>query len=343
MTSTSQSTLPIGGTPPPTSAPAFRHHARPRWSRYIALPLFWLLVMPCSRVFRRSWPRFVSRGVTRFAGRFPAYEPTSHDVLVCSYFKSGTNWTMQIAVQIAYRGRAEFEHIHDVVPWPEMPDRVGFAVPLADGRPQAACPTGLRVIKTHLALDAVPYSSAARYICVVRDPKDVFVSSFHFIRSVALGPAMPSVASWLDTYLSPDTPHGSWAAHLQSCWRIRDRPNVLFLTYEQMRADLPAAVDKIAALMGVDLSVEERAAVIAQSTFEHMKKIGNRFDPAGAPWASARGAMMRRGDRGTSGELISAADQRRIDDYWKSELRKLGSDFPYDEAFAPASGTSSPP
>ena len=138
------------------------------------------------------------------------YTPTSHDVFVAAHVKSGTNWTMQIAVQIAYKGRAVFEHIHDLVPWPEIPERARFAVPLADGRPQAACPTGLRVIKTHLALGAVPYSSAARYVCVVRDPKDVFVSSYHFIRSVALGPAMPSVASWLDTYLSPDTPHGSW-------------------------------------------------------------------------------------------------------------------------------------
>ena len=176
----------------------------------------------------------------------------------------------------------------------------------------------------------------------MRDPKDVFVSSYHFMRSVALGPAMPSVANWLDTYLSPDTPLGSWAAHLQSCWAIRDRPNVLFLTYEQMRADLPAAVDKIAALMGVGLTAEERAAVIAQSTFEHMKKVGSKFDATGLPWASSRGAMLRRGERGKSGELISAADQRRIDDYWRAELRKLGSDFPYDEAFGPASGTSSP-
>jgi hypothetical protein len=117
---------------------------------------------------------------------------------------------------------------------------------------------------------------------------------------------------------------------------------VLFLTYEQMRADLPGAVDKMAALMGVDLTAEERAAVIAQSTFEHMKKIGHKFDPAGAPWASSRGAMMRRGERGKSGELISAADQRRIDDHWRAELRKLGSDFPYEQAFGPASGTSTP-
>jgi hypothetical protein len=289
---------------------------------------------PLSKVLGKRWPRVASRFMTRHLSAFPrSYRPTRHDVFVCSYFKSGTNWTMQMAVQVAHRGRAEFEHIHDLVAWPDMTPRAGFAVPLDDEGPQRAAPTGLRVIKTHLRLDPVPYSPEARYICVVRDPKDVFVSSYHFTRAMVMGPLMPSVEGWLDAYLSKDTALGSWAEHVACYWSMRDRPNVLFMTYESMRADLPGAVGKIAALLGVDLTAEERAAVIERSSFAHMKSIAAKFDAPGAPWASSAGAMMRKGQSGVSGEMLSAEQQQRIDDYWQTELAALGCDFPYEEAF----------
>jgi hypothetical protein len=290
--------------------------------------------LPISKLFGRGWAQWVGRSMTRFLGQFPAdYVPEPDDVLICSYFKSGTNWTMQMALQVAFRGQAEYDHIHDLIPWPDVPPRAHYAVPLDDEGPRRVSPTGRRIVKTHLALGAVPYSPVARYICVVRDPKDVFVSSYHFSRKTFLGPLMPRVADWLDAYLSPSTPIGSWAEHVASYWAVRDKPNVLFLTYESMRGDLPGTVDKIAAFMGVTLSADERAAVIERSTFDHMKKIGDKFDPPMSPWGSSRGAMMRRGQRGGSSELLSAADQQRIDDYWRAELRRLNCDFPYDEAF----------
>ncbi len=154
---------------------------------------------------------------------------------------------------------------------------------------------------------------------------------------------MPSVSSWLNTYLSPDTMLGSWAEHLKSCWDMRHKENVLFLTYEEMVADLPATVRRIADFMNVSLTAEEFDAVLRQSSFSHMKVIGQKFEPAGfvMPWISTDGTMIRRGERGASNELLSAADQRRIDDYWRSELVRSGCDFPYDRTYASGGSRSS--
>ena len=46
----------------------------------------------------------------------------------------------------------------------------------------------------------MPYTDDARYIAVVRDPKDVCVSGYHFLRSMLWGPLAPSVERWVDYF-----------------------------------------------------------------------------------------------------------------------------------------------
>jgi hypothetical protein len=120
----------------------------------------WVRTLFFSRAFRNKvYTDATKRG-------FGDYQPTEHDILVCASPKSGTNWMMQIAYQIALQGEGDFEHIHDVVPWPD-PLWQTIPVTVEDGRVAQASPTGLRVIKTHLPWDKIPYSPDARYILVI--------------------------------------------------------------------------------------------------------------------------------------------------------------------------------
>ena len=48
------------------------------------------------------------------------------------------------------------------------------------------------------------------------------------------------------------------------------------------------------------------------------------------PWRP-EGAMMRKGTQGGSSELLSPERQREMDTYFMAELKRLGSDFPYEE------------
>ncbi|HEU4327284.1 MAG TPA: sulfotransferase domain-containing protein [Roseiflexaceae bacterium] len=265
---------------------------------------------------------------------FAGYRPGPQDVFVCTYSKSGTNWAMQMVVQIAHHGRAEYEKIHDLVPWPEAPFP-GIAR-LDDAGTYRSAPTGLRAVKTHLESDYVPYSPQAKYIVVVRDPKDVLVSSYHFSSKVLPLPQMLPVAEWVELFLTGPFQYGSWAEHLAGFWAWRNRPNVLLLTYGEMKADLSGTVRRVAELMGVGLAEQEHAAVVERCGFEYMQRIDHKFLP---PMPGERGlrrkpVMMRRGSAGGSGELLTPAQQALIDRHLRADLRRRGCDAPYDELFA---------
>jgi len=308
----------------------------PSWLRIASLLPLYGIALPIVKGLELVglWPKLLGRRPVAYDKAFGDYRPTKHDVFVCSYFKAGTTWTLQIATQIAFRGKAEFDNLHHVVPWPDvpMPAITHHMIPLADPSPAALSPTGLRVIKTHLPRAQIPFVPEARYIAVTRDPKDCCVSGYHFLKSLALGPLMPSVAHWVDFGLSPNFPD-PWAPHVAGYWAVRRQPNVLFLTYEELKKDHAGAVRKIAAFMHVDLTVDELASVVQQSSFAAMKAAGAKFEPGRvAPWSADR-AMMRRGNSGGSSELLTPEQQQRIDDHCRRELVRLGCDFPYDAFF----------
>jgi len=276
------------------------------------------------------------QSVKRKRQQFAGYTPTAHDLFVCTYAKSGTNWTMQIAQQIAYYGEAEFAHIHDLVAWPDKPLPMPV-VDLNNTEVTKRSPTGLRVIKTHLESDYVPYHPDAKYIFVVRDPKEAFVSSYYFGQTVfgAIGFNF-SPDEWLQAFIANRFFFDSWPAHTASFWPWVKRDNVLFLTFAEMKADLPAVVHRIASLMKVSLTAKQFDRVVEKAGFQYMKAVGHKFAPAIPAFdrKKIRPVMMRRGESGKSKELIDMPQQAAIDRFCQSELRRLGSDFPYTDLFS---------
>jgi hypothetical protein len=264
---------------------------------------------------------------------FADYQPTEHDIFVATFGKSGTNWMMQIAQQIAFRGEAEFEHIHDVVPWPDAPGPV--VAPLRDPTAHDASPTGLRVIKTHLETAFVPYDEKATYLTVLRDPKEVLVSSYYFLGGLFGVLNHLSIDDWFDLFMQSDSMAGSWAMHTASFWNWRDRPNVLVLTFGEVKSEPAASIERVAAVMGVELTETQFEKVVERSSFPYMQAHESQFSPPQLPFSKEgnRVLMVRRGASGASDELLSRAQQAAIDRMCQEELRGLGSDFPYSDVF----------
>ena len=58
---------------------------------------------------------------------FGDYVPTEADIIVSTWPKSGTNWMMNIAQEIAWYGEAEFEHVNSAIPWPDATIKTDIA------------------------------------------------------------------------------------------------------------------------------------------------------------------------------------------------------------------------
>ena len=305
------------------------------WVYLCLVPVLAMLRLTGRTASKLGWA--MRRRERRVAALDPlrGYVPGPQDVFVATYPKSGTNWMLQVVHQLIHHGEGEFDHIHDVVPWPEAERSPwflrGHAVPLAAADDWTRAPEPLRAIKTHLPWERLPYDPRARYVVVIRDPKDVVVSSYHFVRDAVLGPAMPPVDAWYRMFLEGSSLGGSWGVHAAGYWAQRHRPNVLVVSFKAMKRDLPGTVARVAAFLGVAASDEVLRRVCTRASFAHMKAIDHKFHLGRLiPWR-APGAMLRKGAEHGGAELLTLEQRRALDRRFAAEMRLRGSDFPYDD------------
>jgi aryl sulfotransferase len=208
-----------------------------------------------------------------------AYRPQRGDVFVATQMKCGTTWMQQIVYEVLSRGRGDLgdaghRHMYATSPWIESRHSVSMEDAPRIGE------HGARIVKTHMPTALCPYGEDARYVYVLRDPVACFASCVDFLSGVA-GPFAPRPEGFIDWFCGDSMWWGTWAEHADGWWRwAEERPNVLFLHYEDMLDNLGAAVDQVAALLEVDLSPEERAVVVAKSEFDFMKANEEVFEMA---------------------------------------------------------------
>ena len=264
---------------------------------------------------------------------FKGYTPDKHDIVVCTFGKSGTNWALQIVTQTAWYGEAEFNHIHDIVPWAEA-QMLPYIVEL-DKPTYEQSPAGLRALKTHFESEYVPYAESSKYITVIRDPKDVLLSAWFFIRNLMPVIRDLNIDDFIDMFLEGATIFGSWSRHTAGYWNWRDRPNVLILFYSEMIQDLAESVRRISHHMSVNLTEEQFSKVVYKSGFAYMQEHDKKFAPniPGLTRNSRKPIMVRAGKTGSARDVLNSEQQNRIDQTIMEQLKNLGSEFPYTALF----------
>lgn len=260
------------------------------------------------------------------------FVPDPGDVFVATQMKCGTTWMQQVVYETMLRGHGDFGdaghgHLYATSPWLEAT----FGVSMQDAPRLGA--ERWRLIKTHMPADRLKYSPDARYVYVTRHPVACFESIVDFVRLLA-GPLAPSREWLLDWYLSDRMWWRAWPENVESWWRLAQaHDNVLFVHYEDMLADLPRTVDRVAALLGVELAPSERDAVVRKSGFDYMKAHEEVFEmsPPSMLQGLSEGAFLKLGTLDRQNEA-SRPERARIMAFCRERL--AGSTYPFERFYS---------
>jgi hypothetical protein len=200
-----------------------------------------------------------------------SYRPRPSDVVITPYGKCGTTWLQQIFHTLRTRGDFDFDDISRVVPWIETAAIAGLDLEA----PQRA---ELRGFKSHLPYSMIP--KGARYIVSFRDPKDACVSMYRFMEGWFLEPGAVSMTEFAQNWIARGATATDYWSHLLSWWDVRDKPEVLVLSYEGMTAEPEAAIRRVAGFCGIALDDALLALTLERSSFDFMLKHKDRFDDA---------------------------------------------------------------
>ncbi|RWR83745.1 cytosolic sulfotransferase 12-like protein [Cinnamomum micranthum f. kanehirae] len=258
------------------------------------------------------------------------------DVILASSMRTGTTW------------------INALIPCimaPRVPSLEKEQEPLFTNHPNALTPSleiqiytesptpnlseipSPRLFRTHLPYQALPESvkkSDCRIIYMRRNPKDTFVSMWHFkntARSDEEGsfPIEEAFESFCDVH-----PFGPMFDYVLEYWKVSlEKPGkILFLNYEEMKHDPKRQLKRLAEFLGRPFDKEEDVdKVLWRCSLERLKGLDVNREGVD-PWSGmAHSAYFRRGAVGDWQNHLTVEMAARLDEVTCMKLEGSGLNF----------------
>jgi aryl sulfotransferase len=261
--------------------------------------------------------------------RWQQYQPRPDDIVISTSIKSGTTWTQEIVRQLIFLGQETPERdatgLWQISPWLDQRGR-----PLDEVITMLEAQQHRRFIKSHLALDGLPYFPQVNYIVVGRDARDVAMSLWNhyagFIDAVFEGanslpdrvgdpfplPPQDIHTFWRDwisrgwfPWESEGYPFWGNLHHTQSWWNYRHLPNILFVHYSDLKTDLAGEIRRIADFLAIQLPGETLPSITQAVSLEMMREREGRLNEIMGAWKEGANTFFFKGTNGRWKDVLS--------------------------------------
>ncbi|KAK2968854.1 hypothetical protein RJ640_008021 [Escallonia rubra] len=262
-----------------------------------------------------------------------------NDILLATNPKSGTTWLKALMFTLLNRKDCPITkdhplvttNPHDLVPFLEfdlyannqVPDLASFASP--------------RLFSIHLPFTSLPKSvheSACKLVYLCRDPKDVFVSFWHFANK--LSPQNVEIISFEETfhkYCKGVSICGPFWDHILGYWNesLRNPEKILFLKYEDMKEQPRLHLRRLAEFMRCPFSAKEETEgvvdeILELCSFGNLRNLEVNKDGKVSTGAESS-AFFRRGEVGDWKNYLTAEMGDQLDEIIEEKFSESGLSF----------------
>lgn len=186
-----------------------------------------------------------------------------------------------------------------------------------------------RVLVTHIPQQQCPWNPLAKYIHVSRNPRDTVVSLFHAIKK--RNPELESFDDFFEIFLEGWGPCNSFFDHHLSWEQVKEKENMLFVSFEAMNSEIREVILKVAKFLSS--SDNDYVKIILENDEEILKKIIentsiNRLKET----RKTRANIFRKGISGDWVDHFNDDQIKRLNDLMESKLKgtSLGNYWTYE-------------
>ncbi|XP_053546628.1 sulfotransferase 2B1 [Bombina bombina] len=257
------------------------------------------------------------------------FQVLDDDVYIVTYPKSGTNWMIEILSLIKKQGDPSW--CNSVIIWLRSP-----WIETKEGQSQIKDVLRPRVLTSHLPCHIFTksfFSSKAKIIYIMRNPKDIFVSLFYFAKMLCLYKDPESFQKYLEDFLEGNVLYSSWFDHVKGWMQLKDDSRFFFITYEELQQDLRGSVLRICKFIGKELNDAAIDSVVENSSFKVMKenKMSNYSLTPLEYLDHRKGSFMRKGIVGDWKNHLTVAQNEYFDKVYQEKMKDLNIKFFWEE------------